>query len=159
MHRDQTLTTAFDRTYADRKDVPYYRSPVFLLCCRQASAFSMLNKVFENKCFFSEWHKIFYTTNQDPCLRHNGASNSMALTYLEEDRRTNYDTLASQSLMLKYTLSRRTRKRISNTLIELDRYLRFTEGWVIRRNDLSGCSGFLHCWTGYLTRQWQAIGR
>ena len=52
MHRDQTLTTAFDRTYADRKDVPYYRSPVFLLCCRQASAFSMLNKVFENKCFF-----------------------------------------------------------------------------------------------------------
>ena len=53
MHRDQTLTTAFDRTYADRKDVPYYRSPVFLLCCRQASAFSMLNKVFENKCFFN----------------------------------------------------------------------------------------------------------
>ena len=53
MHRDQTLTTAFDRTYADRKDVPYYRSPVFLLCCRQASAFSMLNKVFENKCFFT----------------------------------------------------------------------------------------------------------
>ena len=52
MHRDQTLTTAFNRTYADRKDVPYYRSPVFLLCCRQASAFSMLNKVFENKCFF-----------------------------------------------------------------------------------------------------------